>query len=126
MSLEFKARRFYAVIGFVHGEKAGRDWLGAAWKDAEGPWHVTYRFRYYRDDKVWDSLDEKNWYEATAEGKSKEEVVDLLRKMADMLVAGGFAPELSWLTPDSDDVVYLQHVLQSQKWASVKHEEKPS
>jgi hypothetical protein len=49
---------------FVEG--GDRDWLAAVFKKKGEKWKLTYRFRYYRDDKAHDSSDEKKWWSFTA------------------------------------------------------------
>lgn len=39
-----------------------QDWMAGLTKVEDGL-KLQYRFRYYKDDKVWDSKDEKRWYE---------------------------------------------------------------
>lgn len=38
--------------------------------------HLEYRFRYYEDDKAWDSKDRKNWYAGDLHGESEEQVLE--------------------------------------------------
>lgn len=42
---------------------------------------VVTRLRIYKDDKVFDSEDEKTWYEVLCDTKSYDEMVDNIRKM---------------------------------------------
>jgi hypothetical protein len=50
-------------------------------------YELTYRFRYYKDDKVWDSKDEKHWCQGTLSGtrhyavSSFQMIVNMLAKM---------------------------------------------
>ena len=39
-----------------------QDWMAGLTKVEDGLM-LQYRFRHYKDDKVWDSKDEKSWYE---------------------------------------------------------------
>lgn len=41
---------------------------------------LTYRFRWYRDDKVYDSKDKKNWYQVEAKSTSPERGIEITRK----------------------------------------------
>jgi hypothetical protein len=123
MTIEFKEGRYIAAIAFIGSDEHPRDWMATLWKDAEGPWRCDYRFRYYKDDKSFDSEDEKNWYAfAAPDDWTKERAVAFLKSMADQLVEKGFGSELSWLTPDSDNPDLILHLLSQQKWANVKHQ----
>jgi hypothetical protein len=60
MTLELKDGRYVSQMWYcANGEK---DWLCALYRDPGERWTMLYRFRYYRDDKVFDSKDIKNWY----------------------------------------------------------------
>jgi len=37
-------------------------------------WQITFRFRYKKDGRIWDSDDEKSWYRATATGKTEAQM----------------------------------------------------
>jgi hypothetical protein len=53
------------------------DFLGAATEVDDG-FEITYRFRYYKDDKTFGSDDRKNWYEWKT-SESKEKVIEIMR-----------------------------------------------
>lgn len=58
------------------------DWLGSLERDEEkGGVIFTYRFRYYVDDKSFDSKDRKNWTSFHIGGESGEKAVDVVRKL---------------------------------------------
>jgi hypothetical protein len=63
------------------------DWMAAAWRDrAEQPWQLAYRFRCYRDDKVHESEDVKNWYTGEADRDAPIEVIiETMNKVASAL-----------------------------------------
>lgn len=42
--------------------KPGVDVLGIVWKPEGEPWRITWRFRFHRDAKAFDSEDRKEWY----------------------------------------------------------------
>jgi len=61
------------------------DWMGTLQRDGERL-KLICRFRWYRDDKTFDSEDEKRWYEVTlgahwSVSAAIESVRDLVRKM---------------------------------------------
>lgn len=61
------------------------NWLCAVNRDVKRPghWKLVYRTRWYRDDKIHDSDDEKNFYTVlTNEPKTLEEMRVLVRDLA--------------------------------------------
>ena len=56
----------------MHLEKAGDNFK------------LTYRFRYYRDDKTHDSQDIKNWYEAILSGETEESVIEHMHRVINL------------------------------------------
>lgn len=49
---------------------------------------LVYRFRYYEDDKIFDSEDERSWYKAEISSKVPHlEVIDKVRQLAAQLQA---------------------------------------
>lgn len=63
------------------------DYLAALWRDDDGNFVMEYRFRYYVDDKTFDSKDRKNWYrcEVQADKTSEDKVIEVMRLSARML-----------------------------------------
>ncbi len=71
------------------GEKG--DWLGSVWKTDKG-YEIAYRFRYYVDDKTFDSEDKKHWYKSEISKDSGDEakVIQVMRDVSEVLwIAGG-------------------------------------
>lgn len=67
------------------------DWMAALWHEDDGV-HLSYRFRYYRDDKLDEtSKDRKSWYSLTT-GETAQVSVrairDLIEGMQEELGAG--------------------------------------
>jgi hypothetical protein len=62
------------------------DYLAALWRDGEN-YVMVYRFRYYVDDKTFDSKDKKNWYrcEVQADRTTEDKVIEVMRLSARML-----------------------------------------
>lgn len=61
---------------------------------------LTYRFRYYNDDKVnfEETTDRKSAYSASFEGKTEEEAIDIVDGMMRELIERGFCgSKLPWL-----------------------------
>ena len=67
-----------------------QDWLASIFTTDEGELKAIYRFRYYVDDKAFDSEDKKNWWEMTST-KTIAETVENFREIYDKLwqLSGG-------------------------------------
>lgn len=63
----------------------GQDWMAAVNEiEPEAKYKLTYRFRYYKDDKAFDSEDKKNWYEGEVTG-TRSYVIAAMRHVAQTL-----------------------------------------
>ncbi len=62
------------------------DWLSSVRREGD-KYILTYRFRYYEDDKTFDSNDRKSWYEATTDVNETdlEEILASMRGAAEMI-----------------------------------------
>jgi len=68
-----------------------RDFQAYLCRRAEGKkLHLEYRFRYYVDDKVFDSKDRKSWYAFEATG-TEDEAIEKIDFMCENIVGEGFA-----------------------------------
>jgi hypothetical protein len=54
-----------ATQGIWFMSTPGGDWMMTIDRTPAGAAKIIYRFRYYEDDKAFDSKDRKNWYQAT-------------------------------------------------------------
>ncbi len=62
------------------------DFLGGVWLDGD-VYVMEYRFRYYVDDKTFDSKDKKNWYHAEVpiDGVTEEELISAMRMVVELM-----------------------------------------
>ena len=60
------------------------DWLASIRMD-DGKGKLCYRFRYYKDDKVFESEDRKQWYDL--ETDDTEELIKAVRMLAEFMAA---------------------------------------
>ena len=68
---------------FVAYGDGSADWQMTVTRKDDGSFDIVYRFRYYKDNKAWDSQDEKNWYRYTAKpGEKQATVMQNCRKVA--------------------------------------------
>lgn len=55
------------------------DWLASVKRIGTGKFFIEYRFRYYAfpESDAFDGRDQKNFYRATAEGKTEDQVIEI-------------------------------------------------
>lgn len=93
---------------------------------AQSPeFHFDYRFRYHRDDKVFDSEDEKHWYHMSARDKTEDEILAITRDLVLQVCAKdkefGNNPQLSeMLYRNYNDFAHFMREFQNQPWAYSK------
>ncbi len=75
----------------------GSDYLAALWRE-DDVYVMEYRFRYYVDDKTFDSDDKKNWYRAEipTAGAEEDDLIRAQRMAVEMMwkASGGSRYEL--------------------------------
>jgi hypothetical protein len=105
------------------GNGLDADWMGRMVRD-KGQWRFEYRFRYYKDDKAFDSKDVKNWYAFAAKEPGDEGAINLLEGLKKIML-----PLLEVKFRSKMDVVMLEcstsdpkvlFELGSRPWANVK------
>ena len=83
-------------IWFVAWKDA--DWMCGAWKSFCGP-EARYRFRYYKDEKAFNSRDEKSWYDVKPRREAgdhlftDQEMIDVCSEMAALMAKANSASE---------------------------------
>jgi hypothetical protein len=95
---------------FVQGNDV--DWM-ACIRKVEGKWRLDYRFRHYRDDKVYDSEDEKRWFSAVAKSEDTplEPMVKTVHEAAKVLAdAQGTQVDFLLLECQGDDPKIIFHL----------------
>jgi hypothetical protein len=67
MAIEFDEK--IVAIWYVSTVPDKQDWMAALREvEPDQKYLLKYRFRYYKDDKVFDSDDKRNWYEGFCTG----------------------------------------------------------
>lgn len=62
------------------------NWLAHLARDDKGI-VLTYRFRWYRDDKTYDSGDKKNWYRAESKTMNASQGIEVMRRTFNEIMA---------------------------------------
>lgn len=81
-------------LWYVQGD--GCDWLAAVTREPNEPFVMRYRFRYYVDDKGFDSDDVKSWWEARFPDLDENKIIRSIDKSVTDLQRGGFAIGEPW------------------------------
>lgn len=76
---------YYLGMWFVGAPGMMSDWLGVAYRDANGKWHIKYRFRFYNSFDPWDKKDTKRagYIKPKVEWTSEEAVLKEMRHIAE-------------------------------------------
>lgn len=124
MAIEFKEGRYFAAVWFVSGivRGTGESWLCALYRDKDGPWRITYRFRYYAKDEPQDQGGEASWYEATAKVGATEEDVRLPCEVVAKMSALRMRGTVERIDLGTDDVDVIFAALAKADWCHVRVE----
>lgn len=118
---EVKPGRYYRAIWFAGGNETG-DLFAAVFKNDEGAWQTTYRFRWYADDRVGDSQDKKSVYHVHPRGERATAdappatLVDAMDLIAEMFRIQ-FGGEVHKLLVRSDDPEVVGEALSREHFA---------
>jgi hypothetical protein len=100
-----------------------RDWMAAVREiEPDAKYELVYRFRYYVDDKTFDSEDKKNWYKGEITG-TRNYVLLSMRSVAEMLKAGTSDGPLYEVVNDKGLADFLRR-FQDMPFAFVRREGK--
>ncbi len=78
-------------LGIWFCEREDCDWLAAVTREGDEPLQLTYRIRYYADDKHFNSDDEKSAWTVNLESLSEEDIIKVVDGMVDALLDQGFS-----------------------------------
>ena len=89
---------YYVALWFLSGKN--QDWLAMLYRNpGEADLRLSYRFRYYKDDKVFmdESEDEKSGYTCEVAGKTEDDAIAIVDAVVAKLVAAGYlGTRLPW------------------------------
>ncbi len=97
-------------LGFWVAAIENGDFFAVVWKTPNGPWEWSYRFRYHRDDKVFNSDDEKVWYKLKAldgSDKSKERLKKAMNSILELGLISGMIHSGSYVECMGDSEAML-------------------
>lgn len=75
--IEFTEGSYIVGLWFASCPKTNDNWMCCVQRSSENPnrYYGTYRFRYNKDDKIFDSDDEKSWQSFQSKFDETEEAV---------------------------------------------------
>lgn len=83
-----------ATVGIWQVALPDGNWFAHMARRSGGGFEILYRFRWYRDQKVFDSRDVKHWWRGTVSSVSEDECLSKMRAIvAELAQAGGLS---SW------------------------------
>lgn len=74
------------TVGIWYVSMDGQDWMAHVAEEDE-TFELTYRHRYYVDDKNFDSEDKKNWYSGSISKPetTEDDIISVMDKMCKMM-----------------------------------------
>lgn len=126
MTVEFKEGNYISRIWFFSKKGAAFDINATLWRKLpDGAWNFDYRFRYYNDDKAFDSKDRKSFYHGTFPEKLDE--ASVIRKLSPAIQNLKLATRLDvdCVIVETDDPYAIMDALSTHKksWISFKIDE---
>jgi predicted DsbA family dithiol-disulfide isomerase len=88
--IELDDKSYIVGIWFSSSISTNNDWMACVIRDPENPacYKGWSRFRTAKDDKIWDSEDEKRWSKfKTQEAKTEEEIIKHMNDVQQSLSA---------------------------------------
>lgn len=107
--LTFARGMYYSRIWFLSSPAKRMDILAVLRRSLpDGPWKFEYRFRYYRDEKVFDSEDEKSFYAFSGGASASEaEVVEKTREAVGVIaLSQGLDVDETVVESDDPEVIF--------------------
>ena len=122
MTIEIKKENYYsglwrAELAGLHGEG---DVLACLFKDnlGDGCWHLIYRFRYVKDDKIFDSADQKNWYHMKSNDGAPERETEMEAVWGAIMEKGGeegTLKNITWLPCKGDGLAMMKIMMNPER-----------
>lgn len=122
MTIEFNEESYIIGLWFSTNPITGNNWLAAILRDPDNPerFKGSYRFRYIKDNKVFDSRDEKSWTDFICPEHATEEEILKFMDVAQKGIEEGY--------PDKDKIIVLggvkklMELSKDKSWMFIKSE----
>lgn len=111
------------TIGVWYVQIPEGDWLASIFKE-DGKPCLVYRFRYYVDDKSFDSDDEKNWYKMEPKDGDADldKLIETTRMVAGLTAARADSEVYELMMKDFDDSSAFFKEFQKAPFVSIQEE----
>jgi len=110
------------VVGIWYVQLPEGDWLASVFMEDDKPC-LEYRFRYYVDDKSFDSADEKNWYRMQPTGPADlNKLVETVRVIAGLTAARGKSEVYELMMENFDNFDAFAKEFQKAEFVSIQEE----
>ena len=122
MTIELDENIYIVGMWFSSDPISGNDWLATIIRDPDHPtrYKGSYRFRYIKDDKIFDSEDEKSWTDFTCEDNIPEtQIIEGMAYLQEAISAG---------YPDMDKIIVQDGIdkffelAEGKPWMNIKQE----
>ena len=78
-----------STIGIWCIEFPGGNFVGTLCREPDGFYSFVYRFRYFKDDRAFASMDQKNWYGYKVGGNAAD-AINTISEITALMLADGF------------------------------------
>lgn len=99
-------------VGIWQAAINGGDFMAAMWRnDQDHVWEAKYRFRYHKDDKVFNSQDTRKWYRLRSQDDSYTEKEKMKYALDQLMVAGealGYMTDTSYTECEGDGAKMME------------------
>lgn len=131
MSLKIQPGVYYAFLFYITLPKKftkfkkGGNMMGMLERPADRPqaWKLTYRFRYYRDERIFEHNDKTTWYTAAIHGPQKKvekKTLELVALLAD--VANGDEANIMRINGDHEKFMEIASGPNAPEWLHARQE----
>lgn len=120
MTIELDEKSYIIGMWFSSDPVTSNNWLACAIRDQGNPlaFKGSYRFRYVKDDKIFDGEDEKSWYSfSLPQGVTEESIIETM-DLAQAEIESGY--------PEKDKVIVkgnlklLMELAKDKEWMHIK------
>lgn len=125
MAIELNDKSYIVGFWFSFNPISNNNWLACVIKDPDDPMKYKgwSRFRYVKDDKIWDGEDEKSWCTFSSKENATEDDMIEVMNSAQKEIEEGY--------PEKDKVIVkgdihkMMKLSKGKEWMHIKEEKEP-
>jgi hypothetical protein len=125
MTIELDDKSYVVGMWFSSDPKTNNDWLACMIKDPNNPkkYKGWSRFRYTKDDKIFDSEDEKSWTNfESSDTNTEDEIIAIMDSMQNAIETGYPVKDKMIVKGSLKKLIELS---KSKSWMNIKMVEAP-